>query len=218
MLTDVDAVSSGTSVAGTIDHPAGRQVRVELFASGTCDGSGHGEGATPLGALTLTAPGGTAAFSAVVADAGGQRVITATATDLTTGLTSEFSRCAPTSAAPPDTDPPTPGPSPGPGSGAPPPGPGNSGPTPPIGLPTDDDPPRIVCEVPKLAGLTLAKATKRLKANGCAAGEVTKPKRRRGKGFRLVVKRTSLKPGTIRRKGTTVRLTLHYVRTEPRRR
>ena len=93
---------SGTSVQGTIDHPAGRQVRIELFAGAACDSSGHGEGQTPLGAITLSAPGGPAAFSALVAaPPAGQQNITATATDLTTNRTSEFSRCALQSAAPP---------------------------------------------------------------------------------------------------------------------
>ena len=102
LLTGVHTVPSGTSVQGTIDHPAGRQVRIELFASAACDRSGHGEGQTPLGAITLSAPGGPAAFSALVAaPPAGQQNITATATDLTTNRTSEFSRCALPSATPP---------------------------------------------------------------------------------------------------------------------
>ena len=51
LLTGNHTVPSGTSVQGTIDHPAGRQVRIELFAGAACDPSGHGEGQTPLGAI-----------------------------------------------------------------------------------------------------------------------------------------------------------------------
>jgi CSLREA domain-containing protein len=206
-LTDVDAVSAGTSVQGTISHPAGHQIRIELFASASCDDSGHGQGQTPLGTLTMSAPGGTAAFTMVGDSApAGQRVITATATDLSTNRTSEFSRCAAFSAEPPPVVETTPPPPPPP----PPPGPTTSGGStaPPIGLPTaDDDPPRIRCETRKLVRLTLAKAKKRLRAAGCGV-KVTKPKRRRGKGFRLVVKRAKAQSGSVR-------LTLRYVRVAP---
>jgi beta-lactam-binding protein with PASTA domain len=90
-------------------------------------------------------------------------------------------------------------------------------PSPPIGLPPVIDPrPKPRCKVPKLAGLTLAKAKKRLRASGCGVGKVTRPKGRTRKGFRLVVKRASRKPGTIRRKGSAVGLTLGLVR-KPRR-
>jgi hypothetical protein len=102
LLTRAAASSAGTSVQGTIDHPAGHLVRIEVLASPACDDSGHGQGHTPLGTLTLTAPGRKAAFSAVVAATpGGSNVITATATDLTSNRTSEYSPCARRSSQPP---------------------------------------------------------------------------------------------------------------------
>jgi CSLREA domain-containing protein len=214
LLTDADVVSAGTSVQGTIDHPAGHQVRIELFAGVACDDSGHGQGQTPLGAITLTAPGGAAAFSALVAaPPAGQRAITATATDLATKRTSEFSRCALSSAAPPVGDPSPDDPAPGPGDPQVPPAGSDAGqPAPPIGLPALDDDPRPECVVPKLVGITPAKAKKRLRASGCGVGKVTKPKRRRGKDFRLVVKRSSLRAGTVRQTATRIGLTLGYER------
>ena len=144
ILTGVHAVPSGTSVQGTIDHPAGRQLRIELFASAVCDPSGHGEGQTPLGAITLSAPGGPAAFSALVAaPPAGQQNITATATDLTINRTSEFSRCALPSATPPPADEPDDPSPPDPGPGDPPaPGPVSDPVGPPLGIPVIDVPPK----------------------------------------------------------------------------
>jgi hypothetical protein len=81
VLTSVDAVAAGTLVGGTIDYPAGRDVRIEFFSNPNCDASGHGEGQTPLGALTLTGSVAPAAFSARVAAAPAAHAITATATD-----------------------------------------------------------------------------------------------------------------------------------------
>ena len=217
VLTNVDLTSAGTLIQGTIDYPAGRDVRLEFFSNPSCDASGHGEGQNPLGALTLTGSGAPAAFAARVAAAPAGHAITATATDLDLHRTSEFSRCATaTPAPPPPADPPdqpSPGPGPGPGGAPPGPGPIVTGPG-PIGLPpVIDPPPTIECEVPKLAGLTLAKAKKRLRAGGCGIGKITRPKKRpRGKGFRLVIKNASRRPGTVLAEGTRIRLTLKFVR------
>ncbi len=52
--------------------------------------------------------------------------------------------------------------------------------------------PEPTCKVPKLAGLTLARAKAALKAGGCKLGKVTKPKPKKGKKLgALVVKSTS---------------------------
>lgn len=71
--------------------------------------------------------------------------------------------------------------------------------------------------MPRLAGIPPAKARKRLRAAGCGVGKVTKPKRRRGKGFRLVVWRSSLRAGTVREEATHIGLTLKYKRVKQRR-
>jgi hypothetical protein len=48
-------------------------------------------------------------------------------------------------------------------------------------------------------------------------GKVTRPKMRpRGKGFRVVIKNASQRPGTILAEGTRIRLTLKF-ETKPRR-
>lgn len=78
--------------------------RIEVFHSPACDPSGHGEAASFLGAITIPSigPGGTwadpaAALAGPFAIAGG--VITATATNLETGDTSELSACTPVTPA-----------------------------------------------------------------------------------------------------------------------
>jgi CSLREA domain-containing protein len=215
VLTNVDTVQSGMLVRGTIDYPAGRDVRIEFFASPACDDSGHGQGQTPLGALTLTGSGAPAAFSALVSAAPAGHVITATVTDLDLNRTSEFSRCAHQTTGPPPPDPPPDDPPPGPESNDPPVG---ELPGPPLGIPGIEVPPRLRCEVPNVVGLTLAKAKRRLALAGCGVGKVTRPKRRPGKGFRLVVKRTSTRRGAIRPPGSVIGLTLEWKRVKRGRR
>lgn len=71
------------------------QLRVEFFANEHCDSSGYGEGGRFLGAAQITTgQDGTIGFQAMLfatIDVGEQ--ITATATDLINGDTSEFSAC-----------------------------------------------------------------------------------------------------------------------------
>ena len=61
------------------------------------------------------------------------------------------------------------------------------------------------CTVPNVRNLTLAKARSRLKAKGCAAGKVKKPK---GSSKGLVVRKQSRKAGSKVKRGTKVNLTL----------
>jgi hypothetical protein len=89
--------------------------------------------------------------------------------------------------------PPAPGPGPQPG---PEPSPGPD-PTP---SPT---PSPATCKVPKLTGLTLAKAKKRLARAHCRLGKVTKPKHRR---HGLVVVKQSPKPGATTTRRVKVKL------------
>jgi CSLREA domain-containing protein len=105
------AVTDGLStlVGGTIDTTPGATIRVELFSSVACGSSGTGQGEVFLGATTVTAGTGTTPFSAAVAGTSGGRAITATATNLATGDTSEFSPCVatpPLAPPPPPTAPP----------------------------------------------------------------------------------------------------------------
>jgi hypothetical protein len=217
LLTKAEVVTAGTSIQGSIHFPAGRSVRLEFFANPHCSNSGHGEGRTLLGALTLTGSGGPAAFSALVAGVAPGAAITATATDLDRHRTSEFSRCALAEAGTPvrPPDPPASDPSSPPGPGGPVDPGSTSSPTPPLGVPViDEPPPKERCKVPNVVGLSLPKAKKRLASAGCRIGKVTRPTRRPGPNFRLVVKRTHLKKGTTRPRGTAIKLTLRWTRID----
>ncbi len=95
LLQSVVATGSGVEVQGTLDSTRFTQYSIEFFASPSCDPSGFGEGATYLGSTTVTTDGaGQAAFTAAlpVSVAAGSRA-TATATQSSSGNTSEFSSC-----------------------------------------------------------------------------------------------------------------------------
>jgi len=96
VLTSVQSSASGVvAVAGTLDSTPLTSFHVEFFANGSCDASGHGEGARLLGATDVATDGaGTASFSNTLPSpvAAGE-MVTATATSAT-GSTSEFSACA----------------------------------------------------------------------------------------------------------------------------
>jgi len=85
---------STTVIQGTLNSTVSGSFVIDFYGSGTCDPSGHGEGASFLGtAATSTDANGNASFSAtlpVTLPAG--QVVTATATD-SLGNTSEFSVC-----------------------------------------------------------------------------------------------------------------------------
>lgn len=89
------AVTTGSDIAvtGTLDSTALTTFEIDLFVSAAGDPSGHGEGLTYLGTKTVTTGAlGTASFTfnqATSVPAGA--VISATATNMSTGDTSEFS-------------------------------------------------------------------------------------------------------------------------------
>jgi hypothetical protein len=88
-------VGTNTAVAGTLNSTSNRTYRVEVFANTVCDASGNGEGETYLGFVNVTIPAGTneTSFTGSVLPAPAGSFITATATNLTTNDTSEFSDC-----------------------------------------------------------------------------------------------------------------------------
>ena len=90
----VESSGSGTTIEGNFDTVAGN-FRLEFFANASCDGT-HGEGQTFLGATTVTHSGtGLESFSApLAAPVPVGQIVTATATNLGTNDTSEFSPCA----------------------------------------------------------------------------------------------------------------------------
>ena len=88
------ARTTGTQLAvtGTLNSSAGGRYRIEFFANDTADGSGHGEGQVYLGYTVVTADGsGNASFSPLLAaSVAAGASISATATNVATGDTSEF--------------------------------------------------------------------------------------------------------------------------------
>jgi hypothetical protein len=89
----ISVPGSGVYVSGLIDTLPNRFYRIEFFSGPAADASGRGEGRTFLGAVTVFYPSGsdTVSFSTLLGvplDSGDY--ITATATDLLTGNTSEF--------------------------------------------------------------------------------------------------------------------------------
>ncbi len=91
VLTAV-TVAGSTTVTGTLNSTPARTFRVEFFNSPAADPSGFGEGRTFLGFITVTTDaGGNTAIAATLPPIPAGTVMTATATDLTTGDTSEFS-------------------------------------------------------------------------------------------------------------------------------
>ncbi|HZV72367.1 MAG TPA: right-handed parallel beta-helix repeat-containing protein [Conexibacter sp.] len=71
-------------------------------------------------------------------------------------------------------------------------------------------PPAAKCRVPKLIGLTLSRASRALRGAHCKLGTVKRPRARRGhRASRgLVVRRQSLRAGSLRQAGTKVGVTL----------
>lgn len=93
-LTGVFSGPGTTIIQGSIDSAMGNSaypILIEFFRSPSCDPSGHGEGGTFLGWLSVNGPGSFTTTLLVAIPSG--EVITATATDAN-GNTSEFSACA----------------------------------------------------------------------------------------------------------------------------
>lgn len=95
VLATAESNATSTVVTGVLNSAANKAYRVSVFASPVCDPSGYGEGELYLGDIQVqTDAAGTAPFSftAPVPVVPGW-VATATATDLATLDTSEFSLC-----------------------------------------------------------------------------------------------------------------------------
>lgn len=104
------AISGSLTVTGSLDSRPERTFTIDFYVNDECDVSGFGEGATSLGSEDVTTPvSGEIAVnfeSDEKADPGS--FVTATATNLETGDTSEFSQCIEVQG--PATPTPTPGP------------------------------------------------------------------------------------------------------------
>ena len=95
VLSGAETTGSAIHIAGTLNSHANTSYRVEFFANAACDPTGYGEGETYLGSVEVTTNGsGNAAIDATLgASVPAGAFITATATDLAAGATSEFGAC-----------------------------------------------------------------------------------------------------------------------------
>jgi len=84
---------SGVGIIGSITSTPATPLRIELFANDSPDPSGYGEGRTYLGFIERTTDDGGYAdiLATLPANVAQGRLVTATATNLATGETSEFS-------------------------------------------------------------------------------------------------------------------------------
>ncbi|MEO8460428.1 MAG: hypothetical protein ABI451_07860 [Dokdonella sp.] len=100
VISTATQTASDIQVSGTLDRTSAagiRGYRIALYASSACDASGNGEGERFLGSFVfLSASPAAQAFSNSVATTiplPVGSILTTTATDLSTGNTSEFSAC-----------------------------------------------------------------------------------------------------------------------------
>jgi CSLREA domain-containing protein len=92
VLNHATATKTSLVVRGTLNSTPGEELLVELFASDSCDLSGNGEGAAPVGFFSATPDShGFVFFKALFAERPAGERLTATATN--DGRTSEFSAC-----------------------------------------------------------------------------------------------------------------------------
>lgn len=94
ILTTASGQGNQVTIVGSLNSTASTNYRIEFFVSSTADVSGHGEGRTFLGSYNVTTNGsGSASFTAVLTGVvGSGQLVSATATNLATGDTSEFSQ------------------------------------------------------------------------------------------------------------------------------
>ncbi len=95
VLVSATTTGSEVTVQGMFDSSPSAQFSIDFFVSPSCDPSGFGEGAAFVGSMLVTTDGaGHAAFSLTLpAAVAVGAAVTATATRLSTGDTSEFSAC-----------------------------------------------------------------------------------------------------------------------------
>ena len=93
VLTSAVTTGAQVTITGSLNSTASRTFRIEFFSSVTADPSGHGEAERYLGFVNVTTPGsGNIAINAtLMSTVAVGEAITATATNLTTNDTSEFS-------------------------------------------------------------------------------------------------------------------------------
>jgi hypothetical protein len=95
VLLSASSDGGGTSVTGSPNSLPDQSFSLEFFADAGCDPSSFGEGRTFLGSLTVaTDAAGNVAFAGTLPGAAGAgSFVSATATQVATGNTSEFAAC-----------------------------------------------------------------------------------------------------------------------------
>jgi hypothetical protein len=99
VLSSAERSGSGTAVRGTLNSLPNQAFTLEFFANASCDPSGYGEGQMFLGStgVTTDASGNVSFIATLGASAPAGSAVTSTATQNSTGNTSEFSECTPLS-------------------------------------------------------------------------------------------------------------------------
>lgn len=92
VLQSANVAGSSLHVVGTLDSTPATTFSIEFFASPQSDATGHGEGETPLGSITVTTnSSGQASFDAMLdATVAPGAFVSALATDVIQAATSEF--------------------------------------------------------------------------------------------------------------------------------
>ena len=92
VITNAAASGSSTAVSGKLNSTANRTFLIDVYHNASADASGHGQGQVYAGSVTASTSGsGNAIFSLTAGGNFSGRYFSATATDQTTGDTSEFS-------------------------------------------------------------------------------------------------------------------------------
>jgi hypothetical protein len=94
-IASASSSGSTTTIEGTLQSSPNQDYIIEFFSNPQCDASGYGQGKVYLGSSTISSDGsGLASFSVSLAtQTDEEEVVTATATRVLTGETSEFSSC-----------------------------------------------------------------------------------------------------------------------------
>jgi len=95
-VLNLPVIAAGiATISGTFNSQASKQYRIEFFANAACGSTGFGQGQTFIGNVTVVTDGsGNASIGPIVLPVPpGQSIVTATATDIATSDTSEFSQC-----------------------------------------------------------------------------------------------------------------------------
>jgi parallel beta-helix repeat protein len=102
VLTQATINAGLTTVNGQIKTAPNRQMRIDFYGNAACHPSGIGEGEVPIGSTTLSSTAsGLGTFSPNLVTGTPGSFVTATAVEIGTGNTSEFSACVATFATTP---------------------------------------------------------------------------------------------------------------------